>query len=173
MINPSVPVKSIAELIGYAKANPGKLNLASPGAGTAPHLSFELFRMMTGVNIVHVPYRTAYMADLLSGQVQLAFVAAPTCSTSSTLAGCALGVTGATRMEAVPDIPTIADSVPGYEGSGWIEVGAPVGTPADIVDNLNKAINATIIGSENLMDFGRQFGELTVHPFAPKRQERP
>ena len=145
VINPSVPVKTIPELIAYAKANPGKLNCASPGAGTAPHLAFELFRMMTGVEIVHVPYRTAYVPDLLGGQVQLAFPAAPAVLgfiRSGKLQ--TLGVTSATRMAALPDVPTIADSVPGYEGSGWVGVGAPAKTPADIIAKLNKEINAII-----------------------------
>ena len=144
-INPSIPVKTIPELIAYAEANPGKLNFASPGAGTAPHLAFELFRMMTGVEIVHVPYRTAYVPDLLAGQVQLAFPAVPAVLGfihSGKLQ--ALGVTSATRMAALPDVPTIADSVPGYEGSGWVGVGAPRATPANIVDKLNKEINAIV-----------------------------
>ena len=144
-INPSIPVKTIPELIAYAKANPGKLNFASPGAGTAPHLAFELFRMMTGVDIVHVPYRTAYVPDLLGDQVQLAFPAVPAVLGfihSGKLQ--ALGVTSATRMAALPDVPTIAESVPGYEGSGWVGVGAPAKTPTDIVAKLNKEINAII-----------------------------
>ena len=144
-INPSIPVKTIPELIAHAKANPGKLNFASPGAGTAPHLAFELFRMMTGVNIVHVPYRSAYVPDLLGGQVQLAFPAVPAVLGfihSGKLQ--ALGVTSATRMAALPDVPTIAESVPGYEGSGWVGVGAPAKTPTDIVAKLNKEINAII-----------------------------
>ena len=144
-INPSIPVKTIPELIAHAKANPGKLNFASPGAGTAPHLAFELFRMMTGVDIVHVPYRTAYVPDLLGGQVQLVFAAVPPVLGfihSGKLQ--ALGVTSATRMAALPDVPTIAESVPGYEGSGWVGIGAPAKTPADIVAKLNKEINAII-----------------------------
>jgi len=145
VVNPSVPAKTIPELIAYAKANPGKLNLASPGAGTAPHLAFELFRMMTGVNIVHVPYRTPYIPDLLGGQVQLAFVAAPTVlgyiQSGKLLA---LGVTSAQRLEALPNVPTIAESVPGYEGSGWLGLAAPKHTPRDIVGRLNKEVNAVM-----------------------------
>ncbi len=143
VVNPSVPAKTLPELIAYAKANPGKLNLASPGAGTAPHLAFELFRMMTGVDIVHVPYRAAYMPDLLGGQVQLAFVAAPPVLGfihSGKLR--ALAVTGATRMEALPAVPPVGDTVRGYEGSGWLGLGAPASTPAEITDKLNKQINA-------------------------------
>ena len=145
VVNPSVPAKTLPELIAYAKANPGKLNLASPGAGTAPHLAFELFRMMTGVDIVHVPYRAAYMPDLLGGQVQLAFVAAPPVLGfihSGKLR--ALAVTSATRMEALPDVPPVGDTAHGYEGSGWLGLGAPKGTPGEIVDKLNKQINANM-----------------------------
>jgi tripartite-type tricarboxylate transporter receptor subunit TctC len=143
VVNPTVPAKTLPELIAYAKANPGKLNLASPGAGTAPHLAFELFRMMTGVAIVHVPYRTPYMADLLGGQVQLAFVAAPPVLgyiKSAKLR--ALAVTSAKRMDALPELPPVGDTVAGYEGSGWLGLGAPKGIPAEIVDTLNKRISA-------------------------------
>ena len=145
VVNPSVPAKSLAELIAYAKANPGKLNLASPGVGTAPHLAFELFRMMTGVDIVHVPYRTPFMPDLLGGHVQLAFVAAAAVLgyiRSGKLR--ALAVTGAKRMQALPDVPAVDETVRGYEGSGWLGVGAPKGTPAPIIDALNQAVNSVI-----------------------------
>jgi tripartite-type tricarboxylate transporter receptor subunit TctC len=144
-VNPSVTANTISELVAYAKANPGKLNFASQGAGTAPHLAFELFRMMTGVNIVHVPYRTSYLPDLLAGQVQLAFASVPPVLGyihSGKLR--ALGVTSMKRMEALPEVPAIAESLPGYEGSGWVGVGAPKGTPAEIVDVLNKNINTII-----------------------------
>jgi tripartite-type tricarboxylate transporter receptor subunit TctC len=145
VVNPSVTAKTISELIAYAKANPGKLNFASQGAGTAPHLSFELFKMMTGVNIVHVPYRTSYLPDLLAGQVQLAFATAPpVLGYIHTGKLRALGVTSMKRMEAFPDVPAIAETLPGYEGSGWAGVGAPRGTPAEIIDALNKNINAII-----------------------------
>jgi tripartite-type tricarboxylate transporter receptor subunit TctC len=145
VVNPSVPAKTLAEFIAYAKANPGKLNLASPGAGTAPHLAFELFRMMTGVDIVHVPYRAPYMPDLLGGHVQLAFVAAAAVLgyiQSGKLR--ALAVTSAKRMDALPDVPAVDETVPGYEGSGWLGVAAPKGTPAPVIDKLNQAINAVI-----------------------------
>jgi tripartite-type tricarboxylate transporter receptor subunit TctC len=145
VVHPTIPATTIPELVAYAKANPGKLNLASQGAGTAPHLAFELFKMMTGVNIVHVPYRVSYLPDLLAGQVQLAFATVPPVLGyvhSGKLRS--LGVTSAKRMEALPEVPPIADSLPGYEGSGWAGVGAPRGTPADIVDTLNKAINPII-----------------------------
>jgi len=145
VVHPSIPVKTLAELVAYAKANPGKLNYASQGVGTAPHLGFELFRMMTGVDILHVPYRGSYTADLLAGQVQLGFSSVPP------VLGfihdgklTALGVTSAKRMEALPDVPAIAETLPGYEGSGWAGVGGPRGTPAEAVDTLNKNINAVI-----------------------------
>jgi tripartite-type tricarboxylate transporter receptor subunit TctC len=145
-IHPSIPATTLAELVTYAKANPGKINFASQGAGTAPHLAFELFRMMTGVNdIVHVPYRGSYLADLLAGHVQLAFATIPPVLGylhSGKLR--ALGVTSAKRMEALPDVPAIAETLPGYEGSGWAGVGAPHGTSGDVIDTLNTAINPII-----------------------------
>jgi tripartite-type tricarboxylate transporter receptor subunit TctC len=145
VVNPSVAAKTLSELIAYANANPGRLNFASQGSGTAPHLAFELFRMMTGVNIVHVPYRTSYFPDLLAGHVQLAFAAAPpVLGYINTGKLRALGVTSMTRMQAIPDLPAIAESVRGYEGSGWMGIGAPRGTPAEIIDTLNKKINAII-----------------------------
>ena len=145
VVNPSVAAKTISELIAYAKANPGKLNFASQGAGTAPHLAFELLRMMTGVNIVHVPYRSSYMPDLLAGQVQLAFATVPpVLGYINTGKLRALGVTSIKRMAALPDVPAIAESLPGYEGSGWAGIGAPRGTPAAIIDTLNNNINAVV-----------------------------
>jgi tripartite-type tricarboxylate transporter receptor subunit TctC len=146
VVHPSVGAKTLPELIAYAKANPGKLNFASQGAGTAPHLAFELFRMMTNVNIVHVPYRAAYLPDLLAGQTQLAFApAAPVLGYIHTGKLRALGVTSIKPMAALPDVPAIAETLPGYEGSGWAGVGAPKGTPTEVIDKLNKSIN-TIIG---------------------------
>ncbi len=145
VVNSSITAKTISELVAIAKANPGKLNFASQGAGTAPHLAFELFRMMTGVNIVHVPYRTSYVPDLLAGQVQLAFATAPpVLGYIHTGKLRALGVTSMKRMAALPDVPAIAESLPGYEGSGWTGVGAPRGTPAEIISALDKNINAII-----------------------------
>ena len=145
VVHPSVAAKTILELIAFAKANPGKVNFASQGAGTAPHLAFELFRMMTSVNIVHVPYRTSYLPDLLAGQVQLAFATAPpVLGYIQTGKLRALGVTSMNRMEALSDVPTIAESLPSYEGSGWAGIGAPRGTPAEIINALNININAII-----------------------------
>jgi len=143
--NPAVPATTVAEFIAHAKAHPGQINFASPGNGTAPHLCGELFKMMTGVDIVHVPYRANYMPDLLGGQVQIAF------STATQLveyigAGKlrALGVTSATRIEALPEIPTIGESVPGYVGIGWFGLGAPRDVSADIVARLNTEVNAAV-----------------------------
>ena len=144
-VHPSVPAHSVPEFIAYAKANPGKINMASGGNGTANHVSGELFKMMTGVDMVHVPYRGAAPAitDLLAGQVEVNFGAMPA-SIEHIRAGKlrALAVTTATRSEALPDIPTVGEFVPGYEASSWWGVGAPKNTPADIVATLNKEINA-------------------------------
>jgi tripartite-type tricarboxylate transporter receptor subunit TctC len=144
-VHPSVPAKTIAEFIAYAKANPGKVNMASSGTGGGGHLAGELFKMLAGVNLVHVPYRGngPALTALLGGQVELLF---PTLASSiqyiraGQLRG--LGVTGATHSEALPDLPTVEESVPGYEVSAWYGIGAPKGTPAEIVDKLNKEINA-------------------------------
>jgi tripartite-type tricarboxylate transporter receptor subunit TctC len=175
VVHPSVTVKTLPELVVYAKANPAKLNFASQGAGTAPHLAFELFRMMTGVNIVHVPYRTAYLPDLLAGQVQLAFApAAPVIGYINTSKLRALGVTSMKPMAALPDVPPIAESLPGYEGSGWAGVGGPRGTPVEIIDMLNKNINAIIsdpalkerfvaLGAQPETMTPSQFGELITN----------
>jgi tripartite-type tricarboxylate transporter receptor subunit TctC len=144
-VTPSFPAKTVPEFIAYAQAHPGKVNVATAGVGTAPDLAGELFRMMTGLNFVQVPYRSNYMPDLLGGQVPAAFVAvAPTIGylQSGKLRG--LGVTSASPMTALPEIPPIGRFVPGYEGSGWLGVGAPKNTPAAIIDKLNTAINAVL-----------------------------
>jgi tripartite-type tricarboxylate transporter receptor subunit TctC len=145
VVNPSVPAKTVPELIAYAKANPRKFNMASPGNGSSNHVAGELFKMMTGVDMVHVPYRSGgpALSDLLGGQVQVMFVTT-VLSVEYIKAGRlrALAVTTATRSEALPDIPTVAEFVPGYEASPWWGVGAPKGTPVEIVENLNKEINA-------------------------------
>ncbi|MGH7246596.1 MAG: tripartite tricarboxylate transporter substrate-binding protein, partial [Pseudomonadota bacterium] len=125
--------------------NPGKIDWASPGIGTAPHLAGELFKMMTGVSLTHVPYRGSYMPDLLGGQVQIAFVSVAAVKgyiESGKLRP--LAVTSAKRMESLPAVPAIDESVPGYEGSGWLGVGAPKNTPPAIVEKLNNEINAVI-----------------------------
>ncbi len=143
VINPSLPAKTVPEFIAYAKANPGKINMASAGNGTAPHVFGELFMMMTGVNMLHVAYRGPYFSDLIAGQVQVVFSPVPS-TVGYIRAGTlrALAVTTAMRSEALPDIPTVGDSVPGYEASSWQGVGAPRNTSAAIVDKLNAEINA-------------------------------
>jgi tripartite-type tricarboxylate transporter receptor subunit TctC len=147
VVNPLVPAKTVPEFIAYAKANPGRLNMASSGNGSTIHVSGELFKMMTGVNMIHVPYRggAPALTDMISGQVQVMFDNVPT-SIEFIRAGKlrALAVTTATRSEVLPDLPTVADFVPGYEASAWYGVGVPKGTPDDIIDKLNKEINAIL-----------------------------
>jgi tripartite-type tricarboxylate transporter receptor subunit TctC len=144
-VNPSFPAKTVPEFISYAKANPGKITFASTGIGSTQHLSGELFKMMTGVNMVHVPYRGAAPAltDLISGQVQVMFGPLPP-SIEFIRAGKlrALAVTTATRSEALPDIPTVGEFVPGYEASGWNGMFSPKHMPAEIINKLNQEINA-------------------------------
>ena len=146
-VNNSLPVKTVPDLIAFAKADPGKLNMASPGIGSAGHVAGEMFKMMTGVNMLHVPYRGSVPAltDLMSGQVQVMFDNLPS-SIEHVRAGKlrALAVTSAMRSEALPDIPTVADFVPGYEASLCQGMGAPRNTPVEIVDKLNKEINAAL-----------------------------
>jgi len=147
MVNPSVPVRTIPDLIAYAKANPGKLNMASSGVGTTNDLAGELFKMLTGVNMVHVPYRgaTPALTDLLAGQVQVTF-GGMISSIGYIKAGQlrALAVTGATRMDMLPEIPAVDEFVAGYEASAFYGVGAPKGTPPAIIRTLNDAINAAL-----------------------------
>jgi tripartite-type tricarboxylate transporter receptor subunit TctC len=144
-VNLSVPAKTVAEFIAYAKANPRKINMASPGVGTSVHLSGELFMVMTGVQLTHVPYRgsASALTDLMGGQVQVMFDVLPG-SLAHVQAGemRALAVTTSTRAASLPDVPTIAETVPGYEASTWFGVGAPKGTPPEIIDKLNAVINA-------------------------------
>jgi tripartite-type tricarboxylate transporter receptor subunit TctC len=146
-VNQTIPVHTIPELIAYTKANPGKLNFASSGIGSTLHVAGELFKMMAGVDIVHVPYRggAPALVDLMSGRVQLMFDNVPT-SLEFIKAGKLrpLAVTSAVRSEVLPDLPTVADFVPGYEASAWYGIGAPKGTPAAIVETLNAAINAML-----------------------------
>jgi len=146
-VNPSVPVKTVPEFIAHAKANPGKINMASAGIGSGNHIAGELFKMMTGVSLVHVPYRGAgpALVDLLGGQVEVMF-ATMSSSIEYVRGGKlrALAVTTATRSPVLPDIPTVAEFVPGYESSFWSGVGAPKNTPVEIVDKLNREINAAL-----------------------------
>jgi tripartite-type tricarboxylate transporter receptor subunit TctC len=144
-VNPSVPAKTVPEFIAYAKANPGRINMASVGIGSQPHLAGELFSMMAGVKMVHVPYRGASpaLADLLAGQVDVYFLTTAT-AIEHIKAGKlrALAVTSATRSEALPEVPTVAEFLPRYEADAWFGVGTPKNTPAEIVASLNKEINA-------------------------------
>jgi tripartite-type tricarboxylate transporter receptor subunit TctC len=147
VVNPSLPIKSIPELIAYAKANPGKLNMASSGNGSTIHMSGELFKMLTGIDMVHVPYRggAPALTDLIAGQVHVMFDNIPTCAEhvkSGKLRG--LAVTSTTRSEVLPDLPTVADFLPGYEASAWYGIVAPKNTPAEMIDRLNKEINAVL-----------------------------
>jgi tripartite-type tricarboxylate transporter receptor subunit TctC len=147
VVNPLLPAKTVPEFIAYAKANPGKINMGSGGAGGPDHMSGELFKTMTGVKMLHVPYRglSPALTDLLSGQVQVVFSSLPAAIEyikADKLR--ALAVTTVTRFEGMPDIPTVGDTVPNYEASQWYGVGAPKNTPAEIVDKLNKEINAAL-----------------------------
>jgi tripartite-type tricarboxylate transporter receptor subunit TctC len=145
VLHPSFPATTVPEFIAYAKANPGKINMASAGIGNSGHVTGELFKMMAGVDMVHVPYRgiAPALTDLLGGQVQVMF-ASITGSIEYIRAGRlrALAVTTAARSEALPDMPTVGDFLTGYESSSWYGVGAPKNTPAEIVEKLNKEINA-------------------------------
>jgi tripartite-type tricarboxylate transporter receptor subunit TctC len=168
VVNPAFPAKTVPEFIAYAKANPGKISLASAGIGTVNHLSGELFKAMAGVDMAPVPYRGGgpAIADLLGGQVDVTF-AVVTTAIEYIRAGKlrALAVTSATRQEALPDIPTVADFLPGYEASFWSGIGAPKNTPAEIVDKLNKEINAALADPKvkaRLADLGS-----TVVPGSP------
>jgi tripartite-type tricarboxylate transporter receptor subunit TctC len=146
LVHPSVPAKTISELIAYAKANPGKINMASAGTGSAPHMAGELFNAMAGTKMVHVPYRGQgpALSDLLGGQVQILFAAAPgTIDYTRNGSLLALAVTSPTQDEALKHLPTVASSLPGYEASQWYGIAAPRQTPADIVERLNKEINAS------------------------------
>jgi tripartite-type tricarboxylate transporter receptor subunit TctC len=179
LVNPSFPAKTVPEFIAYAKANPGKINMASAGVGAPSHVIGELFKMMTSVNLVHIAYRGSppALTDLLSGQVQLYF-ATTTASIAYIRAGTlrALAVTSATRSEALPDVPTVGEFVPGYEASAVWGLGAPRDTPPEIIDKLNRGINAALadpkmkarladLGATGLpgspADFGRLIAEET------------
>jgi tripartite-type tricarboxylate transporter receptor subunit TctC len=168
VVNPSLPAKTVPEFITYAKANPGKINMASGGAGGPDHISGELFKMMAGVNMVHVAYRgqSPALTDLLAGQVQVTF-STPTSSIEYIRAGAlrALAVTTTARSEALPEVPTVGEFLPGFEASQWYGVGAPRNTPAEIIDKLNKEINAGLANPKlkaRLADLGG-----TVLPGSP------
>jgi tripartite-type tricarboxylate transporter receptor subunit TctC len=167
-VNPSFPATTVPEFIAYAKANPGKINMASAGPGSAPHLYTELFKMVTGVNVVQVHYRGSGPAlpDLIGGQVQAMFD--PIASSIGHIRAGRLrplAVTTATRLEVLPDIPTVGEFVPGYEASGWYGIGAPKNTAAEIVDRLNREINAALADPRMKARFGDLGG--TVLPGSP------
>jgi tripartite-type tricarboxylate transporter receptor subunit TctC len=145
LVNPKVPAKTVPEFLAFAKANPGKVSFASQGVGSPGHVAGELFKMMTGADMVHVPYKggAPALTDLIGGQVQLLFISAgASIQYLKTGQLRALAISSAARSEALPDIPTVNESVPGYEVSSWFGIGAPRNTPADVVDMLNKEINA-------------------------------
>ena len=160
VVNPAVPAKTVPELIAYAKANPGKINMASAGVGSVPHVAGELFKFMTGLNLITVGYRGGgpALVDLLAGQVQMMFE--PTLSTLPHIrAGKlrALAVTSAKRSAALPDVPTVGEFVAGYEATAWFGLGAPKGTPAEILDKLNREVNAGLADAKikaQLADLG-------------------
>ena len=167
-VTPSVPAKTVPEFITYANANPGKINMASPGIGSSPHMIGELFKMMAGVDIIHVPYRSvaAAMTDLISGQVHMMF-ATTAASVEYVKAGKlrALAVTSAMRAESLPDTPTVDESLRGFEGSSWYGVGAPSNTPLEIISMLNKEINLAFVDPKMRMRFADLGG--TVIPGSP------
>jgi tripartite-type tricarboxylate transporter receptor subunit TctC len=146
-VNPSFPAKTVPEFIAYAKANPGKINMGSAGSGTPQHVIGDLFKVMAGVDMLHVPYRgiTPALTDLLGGQVQVIFDAVPL-SIEYIRAGKLrpLAVTTATRWEGLPDLPTVSEFLPGYEATSWLGISAPRNTPSEIVEKLNKEINAVL-----------------------------
>jgi tripartite-type tricarboxylate transporter receptor subunit TctC len=162
-VNPSVPANTVSEFVAYAKSNPGKLNMASGGTGSTPHVAGELFKMATGVNLVHVPYRISNMPDLLAGEVQVLFAPVPTVI-GYIRAGRlrALAVTSTTRLQVLPNTPTLAEFVPGYEVSTWFGLAAPKKTPLEIVDKLNNEVNACLSDPKLLA----QFADLGSIPIA-------
>lgn len=174
LVNPSFPTKTVPEFIAYAKAHPGQISMASPGIGTSPHMAGELFKLMAGITMVHVPYRASppALADLLSGQVQIYFgPMAPSLEFARTGKLRALAVTTTTRAEALPDTPTVGSFLPGYEASAFYGVVAPKNTPLEIVNMLNKEINAglvdaklkaqlAVLGSSALVGSPSDFGKL-------------
>ena len=146
VINPKLPAKTVPEFIAYAKANPGKIDFASQGTGLASHLMGELFKMMAGVNLVHVPYRDNFTADLIGGQVQVGFV--PITNVIEQIRDGrlrALAVTTEKRAELLPDVSAMSEFLPGYDATGWNGIGAPRGTPSSIVEKLNKVVNAIVL----------------------------
>src|ERR1700738_783653 len=168
-VHPSVPVKTVSEFIAYAKANPGKLNMASAGIGGPQHIAGELFKFMAGVDLTHIPYKgsTPAVTDLVAGQVQVMFDVTPT-SLPQIKAGKlrALGVTTTERLPFLPDVPTIDSFLKGYEAAGWIGFGVPKGTPSEIIATLNKQTNAAVLDS-NIKQRFADLGALAVPPTSP------
>ena len=161
-VTPSLPVKTLQEFIAYAKANPGKLNYASAGNGSATQVAGELFKMMAGIDIVHIAYHSNYLPDLMSGQVQASF--SPVAQSIEFIKAGKLrplAVTSATRMAALPDVPAVNETVPGYEAYVWDAMGAPANTPADVVDKINKALNDT----QTTPEMKARYAELGAEPF--------
>jgi tripartite-type tricarboxylate transporter receptor subunit TctC len=174
VINPSVPANTIPELISYAKANPGKINFGSPGVGSANHVFVELFKMMSGTDLVHVPYRSSMIPDLLAGEIQLLFAAIPgVIEQVHTGKLRALAVTTAKRVDALPDVPAMREYLPGYEASGWLGIGGPRNLPSEVVDRINHEVedvvaNATIkarllgLGIEPMSMASAEFEKFTI-----------
>jgi tripartite-type tricarboxylate transporter receptor subunit TctC len=170
VVTPGLPVKTISEFIAYAKANPGKINMGSSGTGSTLHVAGALFAMMTSIELVHVPYKESIFPDLLGGQVQLAFEPVPAVLgyiQSGKLR--ALGVSTPNRLDILPDVPAIAEFVPGYQSNGWLGLGAPKATPIDIVEKLNKALNAGLADPKykgRLNELGVVIAPMTSNEFA-------
>src|SRR5690242_11305656 len=170
MVNPAVPAHSVPELIAYAKANPGKINMSSPGVGSINHVAGELFNMMAGVKLTHIPYRSSQFPDLLSGQVQITFNPLPS-SLDFIRAGKlrGLALTGATRSDALPNLPPLGEFLPGYEATAWFGIGAPKATPPAVVETLNKEINAALADAQfkgRLTDLGGESMPLSISDFS-------
>jgi tripartite-type tricarboxylate transporter receptor subunit TctC len=169
VVNPAFPAKTVPELIAYAKTHPGKIDMATNGVGTGSHVSGELFMMMTGTRLTHVPFKGNYLSDLIGGQVPLAF--SPAASVIEHIKDGKLhgiGVTTAARSNALPDVPAIGESVPGYEATGWYGLCAPNGTPAEIIDKLEKALLAGVADpafQSRLAGLGIERGSMTTAEF--------
>jgi tripartite-type tricarboxylate transporter receptor subunit TctC len=170
MVNPSVPASTVPEFIAYAKANPGKINMSSPGVGSINHVAGELFNMMAGVKLTHIPYRSSQFPDLLSGQVQITFNPLPS-SLDFIRAGKlrGLAVAGAMRSDALPNLPPLGEFLPGYEATAWFGIGAPKATPSAVVEKLNKEINAGLADPQfknRLVDLGGAPMPLSIADFS-------
>jgi tripartite-type tricarboxylate transporter receptor subunit TctC len=170
MVNPAVPASTVPEFIAYAKANPGKINMSSPGIGSINHVAGELFNMMAGVKLTHIPYRSSQFPDLLSGQVQITFNPLPS-SLDFIRAGKlrGLALTGATRSDALPNLPPLAEFLPGYEATAWFGIGAPKATPPAVIEKLNKEINAALADEQfkgRLTDLGGEPMPLSIADFS-------